>query len=101
MTKAKDRNELREKRATELRATQDGTWPRDFDDYMRWKVGTPEYAARMCRAELEYLDGVEVRINNGELPGWEPAPKEPTPHSTGGPQDEPSKRGTRRIQCQA
>ena len=77
-----DRDKLRQERTAELRAVQDGTWPRSIDDSMRW-LNAPtdglarpevnrrlraEYAARMCQADLNYLKDLEKRIASGEYP---------------------------------
>ena len=73
LMKAKDRDRLRAERQAELHAIREGRWPRDTDDQMRWEPGTAEHAARMCQAEIAYLDDVERRIaaGAGSLAGWE------------------------------
>ena len=79
LQKPEDRNRYRQDHAAELVATQDGTWPRDINDAMRWINGnTPEYAARMCKSAIEYIDGLEIRIEAGEVEGlgYEPQPME-------------------------
>ena len=71
----------------ELAAAQDGTWPRDLNDQMRWQnlpkmpYDPPEvvqaahraYVARICKQELDYLDDLERRIRAGspDLAGYE------------------------------
>jgi len=73
LMRAGDRQRKRARREAELAAVREGRWPRDIDDQMRWSKGTPEYAARMCQADLDYLDDVERRIADGDpdLAGWE------------------------------
>lgn len=80
-TKAADRARSRAERQAEIDAVRKGTWPRDIDDSMRWGASKyfhdaqerAEYAAKMCQAEIDYLDGVERRIREGDssLAGWE------------------------------
>ena len=79
--KRADRDRCRADRQAEIDATRDGSWPRTLDDAMRWGAtktfyGTPEhsdYAAEMCQAEIDYLNGVEARIASGDdsVKGWE------------------------------
>ena len=57
---------MREDHASELRAIQDNTWPRDINDYMRW-VGGQAVVARVCQQVIDYLDELEVRVNRGDL----------------------------------
>ena len=86
-TKRADRDLCRAVRQTELDAVNNGVWPRDINDLMRWLHAPTscflspahnqdiqrEYTARMCRAEIDYLDGVDRRVAEGdpELAGWE------------------------------
>lgn len=64
---------MRKDHADELQAIEDGTWPRDINDYMRW-VGGRAVVARVCRQVIDYLDELEVRIERGDLDllGYEP-----------------------------
>ena len=77
LMKISGRAAMRADRQAELDAVTAGTWPRDLNDQMRWTTRsgfTPtEWAARMCKAELDYLDGVEKRLaaNDPDLEGWE------------------------------
>jgi hypothetical protein len=67
LTKAADRKRYRQDHVDELEATKNGTWPRDINDEMRWINGDgPAYAARMCRAAIDYIDGLEQRIKDGD-----------------------------------
>jgi hypothetical protein len=58
MTQA-GRDDLRRDRQGELDAARAGSWPRGLNDLMRWNpprdVSAPEWAARMCEAELQSL----------------------------------------------
>ena len=67
-----------------VEAVDKGEWPRDHNDTMRWDARNArwwaapaepstaaEYAKYMCQAEIKYLEDVQVRIEAGELPGWE------------------------------
>lgn len=74
LQRPEDRDRFRQDHAAELAATQDGTWPRDINDAMRWiNDNTPEYAARMCQSAIDYIDGLEERIKTGDVPlGFEP-----------------------------
>jgi len=53
------RESLRADRQAELDAIERGAWPRDINDAFRWNpprhVAPSEWAARMCRLELDYL----------------------------------------------
>ena len=75
LMKAEDRQRMREAREKELRAIEDGSWPRDINDVMRWTAATSpylpveearriqeEHAAEMCRADLLYLAGLGKRL---------------------------------------
>lgn len=59
LTKPEDREQLRSDRQSELDAITLGAWPRDINDFMRWSpprnVEPSVWAARMCRADLDYL----------------------------------------------
>lgn len=86
LTKRADRESaLADYKAT-VEAVNNGSWPRDVNDAMRWNVSnarwwavdcprplTPAtYAKYMCQAEIEYLEDVQTRIEAGELPAeWE------------------------------
>jgi len=78
MMKRADRDRKRTNRKAELAAVRDGTWPRTWDDQLRWFANpTPfvgpqeaqkaaaEYVALMCQSELDYIDGLEDRIAQG------------------------------------
>ena len=76
--KAADRVRERQDRQAELDAIEAGTWPRDIDDQFRWnnpsdKYTNAEWAARMCRADIDYLNDLDTRIDQGDptLRGWE------------------------------
>jgi len=77
--KKTDRDRLRRERQDELQAIQNGTWPRDSDEFHRWNIAgknlseAVKYARRMCAAELDYLDDLERRLRDGDksLEGWE------------------------------
>lgn len=81
MTKASDRARCRADRMAEIKAVDTGTWPRTIDDDMRWGAtryfsdgaAKATYAKSMCVAEVEYIDGVDVRIKAGDpsVAGWE------------------------------
>jgi hypothetical protein len=70
LTKPEDRERLRADRQSELDAIEAGKWPRDTNDVMRWSppqrrdgtytVEPVEWAARMCRADLQYLAAKEL-----------------------------------------
>lgn len=89
-SKAADRARCRADRQAEIDAVTAGTWPRDINDEYRW-LNAPtnrylsakhnqeiraEYARKMCQAEIDYLDGVDRRVAEGDpdLAGWEAAP---------------------------
>ena len=61
LRKAEDRERMRQERQAELTAINEGRWPRDINDSMRWNPGygythKPEkWAAKMCKADIEYL----------------------------------------------
>lgn len=66
--KAEDRARFRADRAAELEAIEAGLWPRDTNDVMRWTPPTwsdfsaTEWAARQCRADIAYVDGLNLRL---------------------------------------
>lgn len=90
-TTKKGRDEVRALRTAEVRAIDCGTWPRDSADWFRWNVlrvccpfssaavnvaYSAQYAREMCVRDIEYCDGVEVRLKQGDeslrgWPGWE------------------------------
>jgi hypothetical protein len=78
--KPEDRQRYREDHAAELAAVENGTWPRDINDQMRWVHGrgSPAYAAEMCRRSIAYIDDLEQRIEAGDPDlvgmGYEPQP---------------------------
>jgi len=82
--KAADRARCRADRMAEIEAVENGTWPRDIDDLLRWSnaphlppsenhLVRAEHAARMCRGEVIWIDYLETRITEGDptLVGWE------------------------------
>lgn len=79
LMKPQDRARRRSRRVAELRAIENGEWPRDIEDTMRWTcpqgILPAEWAKQMCEAEIEYLDDVDVRIRAGDpgLAGWQAA----------------------------
>ena len=59
LRKAEDRERMRQERQAELTAINEGRWPRDINDAMRWiggGVANKEWAAKMCKADIECLD---------------------------------------------
>jgi len=77
LMKSADRAEARAKAQAELDAINEGRWPRDIDDEMRWV--NPRLAPTALSQEINYLGNVNARILAGELPGWEPDPPVATP----------------------
>lgn len=81
--KAADRAKCRVNRQAEITAVDKGNWPRDLNDQFRWgadrmfcdRQERAVYARGMCQAEIDYLDGLEERINasDSDLAGWEPS----------------------------
>lgn len=75
LMKKADRQRMRADRGGEIKALQDGTWPRTIDEQMRWGATTreteQEHAMRMCKADLAYLRDLEKRVQAGELEGYE------------------------------
>lgn len=73
LLKAADRERLRQDRQAELDAVENGTWPRDLNDLMRWSpprrrdgthtVAPAIWAARMCKLDLAYVE----RLYQGNL----------------------------------
>lgn len=71
----------------EKAAAENGTWPRDINDQMRW-INLPrmpydpapvvlkahrEYVVRMCQSAIDYINDLERRILSGdnELAGYQ------------------------------
>lgn len=79
LMKITGRDALRKDRQSELDALAAGTWPRDLNDMMRWcppvggKYSEKQWAEKMCKADIDYLDGVAKRLtaNDPDLEGWE------------------------------
>ena len=67
------RKALREDYESDLQAVQDGLWPRDLHDRMKYSDPSPRFATRMCLAGIAYLDDVERRLQEGDpnIVGWE------------------------------
>jgi hypothetical protein len=63
LAKPDGREALRADRQSELDAIENGSWPRDLNDHMRWSpprnVAPADWAARMCKADLAYLSAKE------------------------------------------
>jgi len=79
--KPEDRNRYRQDHASELAAVEEGSWPRDINDQMRWiRDPSPVYAAKMCRFAIAYIDDLEARIARGDpdLTSYQPQPETPT-----------------------
>lgn len=86
-TKRADRDRCRADRQAEVDAVREGRWPRSIDDSMRWLYPptnpylsathnqdiAAQYAAKMCQSEIDYLNGVEARIAQGDpdVANWE------------------------------
>lgn len=76
LMKAEDRARFRADRKAELDAITEGRWPRDTNDAMRWTpptwsdVSPAEYAAKQCRADIAYIDGLNLRlaVNRADSP---------------------------------
>ncbi len=66
LTKAADRARFRQDHADELAAIEQGKWPRDTADAVRWVTTDPEVVARACRDAVRYIDDLERRIAAGE-----------------------------------
>jgi hypothetical protein len=87
LQKPSDRARYRADFQAELDAALDGTWPRDLNDQMRWAnlptdrysqeetlLKQREYVARLCRAEIAYIDDLTQRVASGVAPtGYERA----------------------------
>ena len=78
LMKPADRARYKADHQAELEAVQQGKWPRDLADSLRW-VHYPtgqqaEYAGKMCRAGINYIEDLERRIAAGdpELAGYQP-----------------------------
>lgn len=76
--KREDRERCRKDRQEELDAVENKRWPRDINDTMRWlncpvSEAAAQYAAKMCRYEIKWLDDIEHRLsmNDPSLNGWE------------------------------
>lgn len=77
--KSASRQQEIEDRQAEMAAVDNGTWPRDLDDDMRWGVNKSfndmaeraAWARKMCDLDVQYLRGIPPRIVSGELAGWE------------------------------
>lgn len=72
LTKRESRLRRKEALESELAALDDGTWPRDTNDVMRWVTSDRKRIRAIIAAEIEYLEKLPERIAAGELPGWEP-----------------------------
>ncbi len=68
-----DRARYRQDHADELNAIEEGRWPRDTADVVRWVTRDPKVVARACRDCIAYVDDLEARIAAGEggLEGFE------------------------------
>lgn len=74
LMKKADREQYRADHQAELDAVNDGTWPRNINDQMRWIQGSgPEYAARCCKSAIEGINDTERRLAAGDpdLKCWE------------------------------
>jgi len=60
LAKPEGREALRADRQSELDAVERGEWPRDVNDVVRWNpprnVAPTDWAARMCKLDLDYLN---------------------------------------------
>lgn len=70
LEKVADRDRIRKERAEELLAVQEGRWPRDIDDLLRWSRRDALYAGHMCKIEIAYIDDLEKRIARGDSDLW-------------------------------
>jgi hypothetical protein len=75
LMKAADRQKYANDRQAELTSLDDGSWPRDSNDALRWSSRHPAYVREVVQADLNWVKGVNPRILAGELPGWEPDPE--------------------------
>ena len=66
--KQEDRDQIRAERTAEIAAVDACEWPRCINDSMRWVRGTPEWAKKMCLADVAYIDDLEARLAAGEKP---------------------------------
>lgn len=83
LTKTADRALHRANHQAELTAIQEGTWPRDVNDLLRWEVPRglylgrtwtqQEWAAHMCQEALKgsYLVDLRLAAGDPELKKWE------------------------------
>lgn len=77
--KAADRNRRRQEIKSALEAIENKTWPRNLNESLeftgkyRGKFTEIEWAEKIYRFELKYLQDVEVRLcqNDPALIGWE------------------------------
>lgn len=77
--KAESRKQEIADRKAEIAAIDNGTWPRNIDDDMRWgpnktfrdMAEKAQYVRTLCVDEVAYLNGIPPRIVSGELKGWE------------------------------
>jgi hypothetical protein len=77
--KAADREREIADLTAEVAAIDAGLWPRTLDDEFRWGTRNLFYDAaekaahvrRLCWDQIGYLQGIQFRIEDGELPGWE------------------------------
>ncbi len=69
LMKKTDRDHMLADRRAEIAAVDEGRWPRDINDEMRWgatrtfhdRAEKAAYARRMCMADVTYLDGIPTR----------------------------------------
>lgn len=73
LTKAADRVRFRQDHADELEAVEQGRWPRDVADAVRWSTQDTAAVARACRDGIAYVDDLERRIAAGGVEGFEAA----------------------------
>ena len=66
LKRPEDRSRMAKERQEELSAIENGSWPRDTNDLLRWSRMEKGYASKMCRAELAYLANLDLRIAEGE-----------------------------------
>lgn len=71
--KAADRKENQKDLRAELKAIEDGTWPRDLNDQLRYGRPDATYVKKLVEIELAYLEDLENRIIQGDegLTGYE------------------------------
>ncbi len=73
LTKPADRARFRQDHADELEAIEQGRWPRDASDAVRWSTQDAAAVARACRDCIAYVDDLEARIAAGGVEGFEAA----------------------------